>query len=329
MSAVLGSALPHSRSVAAGPEAGAHLLTLNDLLRWAVSRFGEAKLSYGHGCSNAFDEAAALILWSLHLPPDELGDWRSATLTPSERQALIDLIEARCSRRVPAAYLMGETWLRGLGFKCDPRALVPRSVLAEAIDTSFADFLNTLELPDTWPEQVFDLCTGGGSLAVFAADRFPRARVVASDLSEAALDLARENLALHGLTDRIDLRQGDLFDALPPRRRFDLILCNPPYVCDASMSALPDEFHAEPRNALAGGPDGMDLIRQILARAPQHLAPGGLLLLEIGHESQHFEAAFPKLEFTYLPVAAGDTMVVLMERQALTAALRPRTRKQP
>ena len=230
----------------------------------------------------------------------------------------------RVSERVPAAYLTGEAWLRGVCFRSDARALVPRSLIAEALDTSLAAYLDAFQRPDSWPERVLDLCTGGGSLAVLCAMRFPDSRLRASDLSEPALSLAAENVSLHGLGGRIELVQGDL---LAPHQgeRFDLIVCNPPYVCDASMALLPQEFQAEPRFALAGGPDGMQLIARILSEAAQHLTQEGLLILEIGHEAEHFERAFPTLEFAYLPVEAGEQMLVAIEAQAL-GALRPSPR---
>jgi len=302
--------------VATAGEAARELRTLRDCLRWAVSRFAVARIGLGHGTASLFDEAVALALWSLHLPPDELDRWLDARLARSEREALIALVDRRCSERVPAAYLTGEAWLRGVCFKSDARALVPRSLIAEALDTSLADYLDAFERPADWPQRVLDLCTGGGSLAALCALRFPEARLSASDLSETALTLASENLALHGLSTRIQLSQGDLF-APHSGEQFDLIVCNPPYVCDASMALLPQEFRAEPDFALAGGPDGMKLIARILSGARNHLTPDGLLVIEIGHEAEHFEAAFAQLEFAYLPVESGEQMVVAIEARAL------------
>jgi ribosomal protein L3 glutamine methyltransferase len=312
-------------------EADAHvaLRTLRDLLRFAVTRFEAAGVAYGHGTDNARDEAAWLLLWSLHLPPDELETWLDCRLTSVEIDSALALIERRVVERVPAAWLTGEAWLRGLRFLCDPRALVPRSLIAEALDESLVDWL-AAALPEGqgeyergpgWPRRVLDLCTGGGSLAVFAALRFPDAPITASDLSGDALALAAENLALHGLGERVDLVRGDLFDALHGER-FDLILCNPPYVNAQSMTDLPPEFRAEPNFALAGGGDGMDFVRRLLDTAAGHLTPEGVLVVEIGHEAQHFEAAFPDLEYAWLPVTAGERMIVvthvmaLLERQA-------------
>lgn len=257
-----------------------------------------------------------MLLWALHLPADELDLWLDAAVLPDERRAIVDLIERRCSSRLPAPYLTGESWLRGICFRSDARALVPRSLIAEALDSSLSDYLQHFPRPDAWPRSILDLCTGGGSLAVLAALRYPQSQVSASDLSREALDLARENVSLHGLEGRISLHQGDLFQALAGQR-FDLVLCNPPYVCEASMQRLPAEYLAEPRMALAGGEDGMDIVRRILDGAASFLSDEGLLLIEIGHEAEHFERAFPKLEFMYLPVEAGEQMLVLVEARAL------------
>jgi ribosomal protein L3 glutamine methyltransferase len=305
---------PARRELAVRAQALAELRTLRDCLRYACSRFEAAQLRYGQGTDCAWDEAVWLGLWSLHLPPDRLEPFLDARLTHAERDALLELVERRCAERLPAAYLTGEAWLTGIRLRCDPRAIIPRSLIAEALQEGLDDWLG----PEA-PDSVLDLCTGGAGLAIAAALRFPQARVDASDLSAPALALARENLALHGLERQVALHQGDLFAPLIDRR-YDLILCNPPYVNEGSMRALPPEFLAEPRAALAGGQDGMDLVRRILAQAPDHLLPNGLLLLEIGHEARHFEAAFPRLEFAYLPVSAGDTQLVLVSREQLLRA---------
>ncbi len=299
-------------------DALAELITLRDWLRYACTRFSRAGVAFGQGTDNAWDEAVWLGLWSLGLAPDHLEPFLDARLLAAERGALAALIERRCAERVPSAYLTGEAWLRGVRFACDARALVPRSLIAEAIDTVLPSWL-----ADREPCTVLDLCTGGGSLAILAALRFARARVDATDLSADALALAAVNVALHELGERVSLHQGDLFDAVATRR-YDLILCNPPYVCEASMRVLPREFVHEPRAALAGGDDGMALVRRIIAGARTHLSPRGLLVLEIGHEAAHFEAAFPGLEFAYLPVAAGDNLLVLVTREQLPGAARAR-----
>lgn len=313
----MSDASPPPRAVADAAEAVRELRTLRDLLRWAVSRFEAAQLAYGHGTDNAWDEAVSLLLYSLHLPPDRLDPHLDARLVRRERAAAVALTERRIETRRPAPYLTGEAWLRGLRFLCDERALVPRSPIAEALDEALAQWI-AVHRPEAAfePRAVLDLCTGGGSLAIFAAHLFPQASVVGADVSEAALALAAANGSLHGLDGRIEWVRSDLFESLAARR-FDLIVCNPPYVNEASMRALPPEFRAEPRDALAGGDDGMDLVRRIVAGARAHLAREGLLLLEIGHEAAHFEAAFPTLEFHYLPTAAGEQLLVLIEAAAL------------
>ncbi|MCD6680702.1 MAG: 50S ribosomal protein L3 N(5)-glutamine methyltransferase [Burkholderiaceae bacterium] len=305
------------RVIVGAAEAVRELRTLRDLLRWAVSRFEAAGLAYGHGTDNAWDEAVSLLLYALHLPPDRLDPWLDARLSRGEREMATALVERRIVTRAPAAYLTGEAWLRGLRFLCDERALVPRSPIAEALDETLAQWLD-VHRPDAAfdPGAVLDLCTGGGSLAIFAAHLFPHAAVVGADLSEDALALATANASLHGLDERIEWVRSDLFASIGARR-FDLVVCNPPYVNDASMRALPPEFRAEPHDALAGGRDGMDLVRRIVVGARSHLTGDGLLILEIGHEAEHFEAAFPTIEFHYLPTAAGEQLLVLIEAAAL------------
>lgn len=304
------------RALPGRDEARAELRRLRDLLRYAVSRFEAAGLAYGQGTDNSHDEAVWLLLWALHLPPQRLEPYLDARLTGAEIDTILMLIDRRCDERLPAAYLTGEAWLHGLRFASDARALVPRSLIADALaggpDGGLSDWLAAP------PAAVLDLCTGGGSLAVLAALRHPDARVVAADLSDDALALARENLALHGVADRVTLARGDLFEAVGDQQ-FDLILCNPPYVNAASMRTLPAEFLAEPRAALAGGDDGMNLVRRIIDQAAAHLSRDGGLLLEIGHEAAHFEAAFPRLEFAWLPVPAGDDQLAWVTRAQLAA----------
>jgi ribosomal protein L3 glutamine methyltransferase len=300
----------------AQPDAAAALRsmqTVRDVLRFGVSRMSATGVAFGQGTDDAFDEAAWLVLWAMHLPPDRLDPFLDARLTPAELRATFALIERRCIERLPAAYLTGEAWLRGKRFLCDPRALVPRSLLAELIDE---DGLSPWIDEPREVGSVLDLCTGGGSIAAFAAWHFPVARVVGTDLSADALGLAAANVELHGLADRITLRCGDLYVPVADER-FDLIVSNPPYVNAASIAALPPEFRHEPRSALAGGADGMDLVRRIVDGARARLNTGGLLVIEIGHEADRFEAAFAGLEFGYLPTAGTDRSVVLLEHDAL------------
>jgi len=289
-----------------------HLRTVRDVWRHAISRMRSTDAFFGHGTASAIDEAAWLVLWGLHLPLDRLDDFLDAALSGPEIDGLLQLIARRCDDRQPLAYITGEAWLRGLKFVSDARALVPRSPIAELLETdALAPWLDADQV-----SQVLDLCTGGGSLAIFAALAYPQAQVMGADLSGDALALATQNIALHQLQDRIRLVQGDLFTPLA-NERFDLIVCNPPYVNSQSMEALPAEYRHEPHSALAGGTDGMDLVRRILEAAPRHLQRRGMLLLEIGHEVDHFEAAFPRLECAWLSTDEADRQIALIRREAL------------
>ncbi|MCK9513180.1 MAG: 50S ribosomal protein L3 N(5)-glutamine methyltransferase [Pigmentiphaga sp.] len=293
----------------------AALQTLRDWLRYAVTRFNRAGLVFGHGSDNAYDEAAYLLLHTLHLPADTLEPFLDARLLESEREALLAIIERRIRERLPAAYLTGEAWLRGRRFVVDRNVLVPRSPIAELLDHGLEPWIPD---PDA-VASVLDLCTGSACLAILAAEAFPAARVAGADLSPAALAVAERNVADHGLEDRIALYRGDLLSAVPPQT-FDLILCNPPYVNSASMAALPAEYRHEPALGLDGGTDGMDLVRRILAQAPAFLAPHGVLVLEIGHERPHFEAAFPHLQPVWLETAATRDHILLLTREQLLAS---------
>ncbi len=286
----------------------------------ASARLDEAGVSFGHGTDNAFDEAAWLVLWRLGLPLDDLDGVAERELAATETAAIEALVETRIQSRKPAAYLTGEAWLQGVPFTVDERAIVPRSLIAELITDGSID---------TWlpnePQRVLDLCTGNGSLAVLAAMAWPEAAVDACDLSAEALAVAQLNLQRHVLQDRIKLRQGDGLAAADGR--YDVILCNPPYVNAGSMQALPPEFQAEPSLALAGGEDGMDFIRPLLQRANQHLTEGGLLVLEIGHERAFFEAAFPALQVVYLPTQNTDDQVLLVTADSLNGAAKAHPKK--
>jgi ribosomal protein L3 glutamine methyltransferase len=286
-------------------------VTLIDCIEQQSARLSQAGVSFGHGTTNAFDEAVWLALWRLGLPLDDLDGVATRELTPAEQQAIDALVGRRIATRKPAAYLTGEAWLHGVPFTVDERVIVPRSLIAELIvDGTLDAWLGERSRP------LLDLCTGNGSLAVLAALTWPEVPIDAADLSADALAVARLNVERHGLADRIALYQGDGLDAVCGRR-YELILCNPPYVNSDSMATLPAEYRAEPALALAGGADGMDFIRTLLARAGECLFDDGLLVLEIGHEAVHFEAAFPHLEFAWLPTSAGDHEVVLITREAL------------
>ena len=283
-------------------------MTLLQLVNASAQRLQDAGVSFGHGTLNAHDEAAWLVLWRLGLPLDTEIDERAVS---PEQQAHVDaLIDERIATRKPAAYLTREAWLQGVPFYVDERAIVPRSLIAEVL----AD--GTI---DAWLSEqttrVLDLCTGNGSLAVLAALAWPEVQVTGADISPDALAVARINVDKHGLQDRITLVQSDGLSALPGP--FDLIVCNPPYVCQASMDALPLEYRAEPELALAGGLDGMDFVRQLFQDAPSRMSEDAVLVLEIGNEAAHFVAAFPHLEVAWLDTSAGDDQVLLVTRQAL------------
>jgi ribosomal protein L3 glutamine methyltransferase len=286
-------------------------MTLIDAVRAASARLDQAGVSFGHGTTNAWDEAAWLVLWRLGLPLDDLDGVAARVLTDGEQRAIDALVDERILTRKPAAYLTGEAWLHGVPFTVDERVIVPRSLIAEVI----ADGTLDAWLSDR-THRVLDLCTGNGSLAVLAAMAWPEVIVDAADLSADALAVAKLNVERHGLAGRITLRQGDGLGAVGGAR-YDLILCNPPYVNAQSMAALPPEYRAEPEIALAGGADGMDFVRSLLRDAPAHLSEHGVLVLEIGHEREHFERAFPRLEPVWLPTSTGDDRVLLLDRASL------------
>ena len=288
-------------------------MTVIELIEACSARLTEAGVSFGQGTTNAFDEAAWLVLWRLQMPLDALDDVEELEVDDVHLAAVHALIDQRISTRQPAAYLTGEAWLQGVPFTVDARCIIPRSLIAEPLAEGCIDAW----LSDR-TRRVLDLCTGNGSLAVLAAMAWPEVTVDAADLSTDALAVARLNIDRHQLADRITLHCGDGLAAVAGRA-YDLILCNPPYVNQASMDALPAEFNAEPALALAGGADGMDFIRRLLREAAQHLTPDGVLVLEIGHERPHFDAAFPTLDVVWLPTSAGDDQVLLLTRTALTA----------
>ena len=294
-------------------------ITVLEAIKAGAKQLTDAKVAFGHGTANAFDEAAWLVLWKAGLPLDSSLedpniDQNSVANTPLAG-VLIDSIAAlfiaRIDSRKPAAYLTQEAWLQGIPFYIDERAIVPRSFIAELLaDGSFDDWLG----PHT--KRVLDLCTGNGSLAVLAAMTYPETTVVGADISTDALEIALINVDKHGLQDRISLVESDSWKALNGQI-FDLILCNPPYVNSASMAALPLEYLAEPALALAGGTDGMDFIRGLLQAAPAHMSEHAVLILEIGNERAYFETAFPDLEIVWLETSAGVDSLLLITKTAL------------
>jgi ribosomal protein L3 glutamine methyltransferase len=291
-------------------------MTLIDLITAQSARLKQAGVSFGHGTTNAFDEAAWLVLWALGLPLDAL-EAKAKQELPADQQAKAEaLVTQRIDTRQPAAYLTREAWLQNVPFYVDERSIVPRSFIAELL--ADGEGTGTLDawLSDT-THQVLDLCTGNGSLAVIAAMAYPEIVVDATDISDDALAVAQINVDKHAMGKRITLLRSDLFKAV--RGPYDLILCNPPYVNTQSMQALPAEYRAEPALALAGGDDGMDLVRTILREAPKHMTVDAVLVLEIGNERAHFEHAFRRLEVAWLETTAGDDQVLLVTREALAS----------
>jgi len=286
--------------------------TLAALVQAMAERLDAAGLAFGHGTTNAFDEAAWLVLWKLGLPLDALDEHARDVVSAEQQAAVQALVQARITSRRPAAYLTGEAWLQGVPFFVDERVIVPRSLIAEPL----ADGTLDAWLSDR-TRRVLDLCTGNGSLAVLAALAWPEVTVDATDLSADALAVAAANVQRHGLQDRITLRQGDGLAAVQGQARYDLILCNPPYVNAQSMNTLPPEYRAEPALALAGGADGMDFIRRLLRSAGRHLNEDGVLVLEVGNERAHFEAAFKRLPAIWLPTSAGEDQVLLLTKEQL------------
>ena len=286
-------------------------MTLQDILAEATARLDAAHLAYGHGTTNAHDEAAWLVLWRLGLPLDaDLDDQGNMPVEDKDAQAVRELIARRIETRKPAAYLTGEAWLQGVPFHVDERVIVPRSFIAELIaEGGFDAWLS----PDT--RHVLDLCTGNGSLAVLAAMAWPEIRVIGADISPDALAVAHKNVARHGLQDRITLLESDGLARCPGP--WDLILCNPPYVNAGSMAVLPAEYRAEPEIALAGGDDGMDFVRTLFRDAPSRMSANAVMVLEIGNEKDHFEHAFPGLDVVWLSTSAGDEQVLLVTAESL------------
>ncbi|WP_034297476.1 50S ribosomal protein L3 N(5)-glutamine methyltransferase [Herbaspirillum sp. RV1423] len=286
--------------------------TVRDILRYAITSFNTEKLFFGHGTNNAFDEAAYLILHTLKLPLDQLEPFLDARLLQGEIDNLLRVIMRRTEDRVPAAYITNEAWLGGYRFYVDERVIVPRSFIAELIPEHFAPWVQD----PAQIENALDLCTGSGCLPILLADAFPQARIDAVDISPEALQVARRNVDDYELGERIKLVESDLYAKLPARK-YDLIISNPPYVNSDSMSKLPQEYLQEPQIALAGGKDGMDLVRKIVKGAAQRLTPNGVLVVEIGNERAYAEAAFPELELTWVTTSAGDDMVFLLTADQL------------
>lgn len=291
-------------------------MTVLELVDAGANQLETAGVSFGHGTTNAFDEAAWLVLWKLGLPLDSELDGPASiadvAVTPQQQALVEDLFASRIASRQPAAYLTMEAWLQGVPFYVDQRAIVPRSLIAELLVGGELDYWLP---PDS--RRVLDLCTGGGSLAILAAKTWPDVALDAADLSADALAVAAINLDRHALAGRVRLLQGDGLAVV--QGPYDLVLCNPPYVNTASMEALPPEYRAEPVLALAGGLDGMDFVRQLVRDAPRHMAAQAALVLEVGNERPNFEVAFPGLNAIWLDTSAGGDQVCVLTRAALMA----------
>ena len=287
------------------------LYTLRDYLRWAISRFNQAGLFYGHGTLSATDEAFALILPSLHLPHDLSPHLYDARLTKTERDHLALLIERRIKERIPVPYLTHEAWFAGLSFYVDERVLIPRSPLAELIENQFTPWV----IPDT-VHHILDLCTGSGCIAIACAEFFPNAQIDASDISKEALNVAKTNVLRYELENQVHLHESNLFHALPPKH-YDIIISNPPYVDATEMAALPQEFQHEPILGLAAGLKGLDYVEHILKEALHYLTPQGILVVEVGNSETALIKKYPNIPFTWLAFERGGGGVFLLTREQL------------
>ena len=298
--------------------AASQLRTTRDFMRWALSEFRKARLSHGHGTTSAIDEAAFLILETLNLPVDDINPWLDATLLDGERKSLAEIITRRIESRMPAAYLVKRAYIHGVPFYVDERVIVPRSYIGELMFSGIFGGEDTSLIEDiAQVASVLDLCTGSGCLAILAAGIFPDAEIDAADLSEAALEVARINVTDHNYSNRINLLQGDLFDAVEGRT-YDLIIANPPYVAGPEVAAFPAEYGHEPIMAHIAGDDGLDIVRRILDEAAAHLNPGGGVLCEVGTGRDLLVAEFPHLDFLWLDTEESLGEVFWITREQLT-----------
>ena len=292
--------------------ASSELLTIRDWLRYAVSQFEASDIFYGHGTDNAYDEAVWLVMSALHLPMDTLNNFFDARITNTERSNLSQLLEQRISSHTPTAYLVKEAWLQGLKFFVDERVLVPRSFIAELLNDDLSPWIEYPELV----ESAADICTGSGCLGIMLASAFPNAAVDVVDISTDALDVAKINIANYGLEDQVTAIQSDMFTALKGRK-YDVIISNPPYVDAPSMAELPAEYLNEPQIALGSGKDGLDHTHTLLREAGNYLNENGILIVEVGHNRDALQAAYPNIAFNWLEVSSGNEFVFLLTKAQL------------
>lgn len=297
-------------TIASSVEAVNELISIRDMLRWAISCFNEADLYYGHGTDNAWDDALQLIFHSLQLPFNMPASLQNARLTLSERKAIAELINRRVKEKIPVAYLTHEAWFAKMSFYVDERVLIPRSPIAELIENHFLPWLAKQ------PQKILDLCTGSGCIGIACAHYFPDSEIVATDISNDALEVAKLNAENHGVTQRVQLIQSDLFQSIP-RQSFDLIVSNPPYVDEHDMSYLPAEFKHEPQLGLAAGKDGLDFAIQILKSAADYLTADGLLILEVGNSEHALVQRFPQVPFLWLEFERGGGGVLLLTAEQI------------
>ncbi len=290
-----------------------NLVTVRDFIRWGVSRFNQAQLYFGHGTDNAFDEAASLVLHALHLPMDFPAEYLDSNLTDAERQVVADLIENRIQRRVPAAYLTHEMWFAGLSFYVNEKVLVPRSPIAELIEAGFEPWMPSEDI-----DQVLDLCTGSGCIAIACATYLPDATVDAVDISAEALAVAVTNIERHHVAGQVTAIQSDVYRALE-NKKYNLIVSNPPYVSQLEMAALPEEYHQEPRLGLEAGKDGLDIVEQILAGALDRLEPGGIIVVEVGNSEEALIQRYPNVPFLWVDFERGGQGVFVLTYEQLKA----------
>jgi ribosomal protein L3 glutamine methyltransferase len=289
------------------------LYTIRDFIRWAVSQFNEAKLYYGHGTESAWDEACALILHTINLPHDINPMVLDARLVQSERKALLEVIEKRVQKRIPVPYITHEAWFAGLPYYVDERVLIPRSPIAELIENQFQPWAHEPT------ENILDLCTGSGCIAIASAKAFPNAMVDAADISLDAIEVAKMNISRHACEDQVHVYQADLFNGLPSKK-YDLIVSNPPYVDATDMESLPPEYKHEPKLALQAGPDGLDVVIRILRDAKNYLKPHGILVVEVGNSEIALSEKFADVAFTWLEFERGGGGVFLLTYEQLVAA---------